>query len=410
MKIALLEWSCGGGLLDTAAGHASRSLCAEGWQMLTRLADGLVRAGLDAIVPVDLRAVSQSALHARAHVVDMSHFAPATSDAVLRRWAEIAAECEYAWVVAPEIDGLLPKILKGLQNEGSQLLNCRGEFLSNCSNKRSTAAALTAAGIPHPPTTSLAELDEAWLATTSLRDGSVGYGQADQRWVIKPVAGAGGAGQRLVTHAQLLQMKHSTVAIPLGNRGAESSTAQSLPPFAPPNTRITEPGPKAAADWLVQPWLLGQPASCTAIVDAQGERHWLPLVSQDFKSSTGEWTPSFIAARGPTGSAPQYVGCTYPSAQLPRAAPHALLGATLDALGPGAFGPVGIDLLFDPAAHTWTVIEVNARCTSSLLAMASAYRGNLVGDIFQLLTQACDAPMACLSGELSPFQFRVAQA
>lgn len=397
VRIALLEWSCGGGLLDTAAGHASQNLSAEGWQMLSRLADGLAGAGLDVVVPVDLRAIPQPALHARAHIVDISHLAPASSHAVQRRWAEIAAECEYVWVVAPEIDGLLPRILKGLQNEGNQLLNCRGEFLCKCSNKRSTAEALTAAGIPHPATTSLAELDETWLAATALLGDSGSHIQAHQRWIIKPVAGAGGAGQRLVSHTQLLHIKHSLAA------------AESLPSSAPPNTHSAESD--SAADWLVQPWLSGQPASCTAIVDAQGERHWLPLVSQDFgtSSSAGEWTPSFIAGHGPTTLAPPYIGCTYPCAELPNTAPHALLDATLDALGAGAYGPVGVDLLFDPIADTWTVIEVNARCTSSLLAIASAYRGNLVADIFQLLTRTCNTSAAGLSGDLSPFQFRVAQ-
>lgn len=398
VRIALLEWSCGGGLLDTAAGHASQNLSVEGWRMLCRLADGLADAGLDVVVPVDLRVIPQPALHTRAHIVDISLLAPATSHAVQRRWAEIAAECEYVWVVAPEIDGLLSRILKGLQNESSQLLNCRGEFLRKCGNKRSTAMALTAAGIPHPATTSLAELDETWLAATALPGDSGSRSQAHQRWIIKPVAGAGGAGQRLVSVAQLLHIKHRVAA------------TQSLPSSAAANTQSAESA--SAADWLVQPWLSGQPASCTAIVDAQGERHWLPLVSQDFETSSAadEWTPSFIAGHGPSTPAPHYVGCTYPCAELPRVAPRALLDATLDALGPGAYGPVGIDLLFNPAADTWTVIEVNARCTSSLLAIASAYRGNLVGDVFQLLTRTCNTSVAGLSSDLSPFQFRVAQA
>lgn len=379
MKIAVLEWSCGGGLLTTAAGKASERLCHEGWLMLKNLADGLAEAGLDVRVPVDLRGVPSAALRGRAHIIDVSCQTPTTFENILSRWVNIASECDYVWVIAPEIDGLLPRILERLRSEGEQLLNCHGDFLRNCSNKLLTAAALTAAGVPHPATRVLAEVDEAWLAATAPQDDSGDQHRANGRWVIKPASGAGGTDQRLVTRQQLRQLNHST-----------------------------------AVGWLVQPWLPGRSASCTAIVDARGKRHWLPLVSQDFGAAQPLDEPghSFARASGSAAFAPQYVGCTYPCSELPRVAPRAMLEAALDALGRGAYGPVGVDLLFNPITQAWTVIEVNARCTSSLTAMAAAYCGNLVGDIFRLLTASGDesgeTAVAELCERVSPFQFRVA--
>ena len=390
MKIALLEWSCGGGLLDAATGHASQELCAEGWQMLKSLADGLADAGMDVVVPLasmaDWQTAPRAALHTAARIVDLSHLAPANFSSALHCWAEIASECDYAWVIAPEIDGLLSRILHYLRRQGHLLLNCHGDFLRNGSDKRLTASALTAAGIPHPPTTRWAQVDEAWLAAAAVPGSSAGHSQTNPQWIIKPALGAGGAEQQMVTHAQLLHMRASSAAAP-----------------ATP-----------AADWLVQPWLSGQPASCTAIVDAHGQRHWLPLLSQDFESShwlaaPGSSCPtSGLVGDGLASPTPHYVGCTYPCPALPAAAPRQLLEDTLDALGPGAYGAVGIDLLFHSLTHAWTVIEVNARCTTSLLAMTSAYRGNLVGDILQLLTSSSPTPAARFSSHLRPFQFRVA--
>ncbi len=392
MKIAVLEWSCGGGLLTTAAGKASESLCREGWLMLSNLADGLAEAGCDVLMPVDLRGVPWAAARGRAHIIDVPCRMPTTFEKLLSRWAYIASECDYVWVIAPEIDGLLPHILERLRSEGQQLLNCQGEFLRNCSNKLLTADALTAAGVPHPATTVLAEFDEAWLVATASRREPGDQHQANARWVIKPASGAGGTDQRLVTRKQLRQLSYSTA-------DAWYSTKNYC-------------GSRDSYAWLVQPWLPGRSASCTAIVDARGKRHWLPLVSQDFRApqSLDEGTHSFMQASDSAAFAPQYVGCTYPCAELPSAAPRAMLEAALDALGRGAYGPVGVDLLFNSTTQTWTVIEVNARCTSSLTAMAAAYHGNLVGDIFRLLTESGEAAVAELPERVSPFQFRVASA
>ena len=85
-----------------------------------------------------------------------------------------------------------------------------------------------------------------------------------------------------------------------------------------------------------------------------------------------------------------------------------LLETTLDALGLAAYGPVGIDLLYDASTQAWTVIEVNARCTSSLVGLAQAYRGELALDIFKLLYRAeQNRQFADFTTSFNPFQFRI---
>ena len=375
MKIAILEWSCGGGLLGTTAGQAERGLASEGWQMLKQLVTGLTEAHVEVLAAVDRRAVPKADWSGLAQTVDLSRLAATSFEDVLRHWTEIAAQCDCAWIIAPEIDGVLPQVLERLRRDGHLLLNCCGAFLNNCADKRVTAHALKTAGIRHPPTIALADVDSAWIAQTASQATFAGRRGSEPQWIIKPGCGAGGAQQRLATGRQLLQ------AIP-----------------------------SATQAWLVQPWLAGHSASCTAIVDTHGKRHWLPLVSQDFRRAPSISAPTRDSATASrlAESPPRYIGCTYPSAALPQAAPSDLLEATIDALGPGAFGPVGVDLLFNPHTQAWTVIEVNARCTSSLLAMASAYRGNLVHDIFKLLTETSAASTDELCAKVRPFQFRIA--
>lgn len=388
MKIAVLEWICGGGLLDVPPEQIDGSLRAEGLAMLNALVSGLA-AEFEVVVPVDPRLVSTADLDPRAHridVLDPSYTPHLSPHDVFPRWAALAEPCDSAWVIAPEIDTALPRILDYLRGRGHKLLNCHGEFLRQCSDKRLTAECLTAAGLPHPPTRELEQIDEAWMNSTASNRST----SAETYWVVKPAAGAGGAGQRLVTRQQLWQLVRAAQA-------AFNSGSQSF----------------QFAEQIVQPWMEGRAASCSVIVDALGKRHWLPLVSQDFAHPEAERrTHDHFDLAGPIyKSPPQYIGCTCPLtelfSELPVEAPRELLEDTLDALGSGAFGPVGIDLLYHASTQSWTVIEVNARCTSSLVGLAQAYRGKLVLEMFNLLRQAEYGRFADFSPRFSPFQFRI---
>ncbi|MEO8271708.1 MAG: ATP-grasp domain-containing protein [Aureliella sp.] len=398
VKIAVLEWICGGGLLDIPAAQVAVSLRAEGLGMLNMLVSGLA-AEFEVFVPFDGRLVSAVDLDPRVNridILDLSYARQRSQLDVLHHWAAISQKCDVAWVIAPEMGTALPRSIEYLSGGGYKLINCRGEFLCNGSDKRLTAERLVAAGIPHPPTRALERVDEEWASSTAaaLRFASAATHSAEPLWIVKPAAGAGGEGQRLVDQEQLWQLV-------LADKVDLSSPSQ------------TTPLPRQ----IVQPWLLGQPASCMAIVDALGKRYWLPLVSQDFAIRESEHTlyEGVGSASRSVESPPEYIGCTYPftaacyepPGEAPLNAPHELLEATMDALGPGAYGPVGIDLLYHASTQTWTVIEVNARCTSSLVGLAQAYRGMLGRDMFNLLFQAGDGQFADFASRIDPFQFRI---
>lgn len=390
MKIAVLEWICGGGLLDIPPEQVDGSLRAEGLAMLRALVDGLVDE-VEVVVPLDLRLVSAADLNRRAEVIDVSSANLAAHPRTqndLPQWAVIAEQCDAAWVIAPEIDSALPRSLDYLRACGHRLLNCHGKFLRQCSDKRLTAECLSAAGIAHPPTRELEQIDQAWLNSTATKHSA----SATAYWIVKPVAGAGGADQLLVTQQQLWQLVHA--ANPRFDSRPQSFQC-------------------AEKEKIVQPWMEGRPASCSVIIDALGKRHWLPLVSQDFAHSeaAGESHAHFDLASPIDRSPPQYIGCTYPCNErisgIPLEAPHQLLDDTLDTLGYGAFGPVGIDLLYHASTQSWTVIEVNARCTSSLVGLAQACRGKLVLDVFNLLGHADQPQLADFAQRINPFQFRI---
>lgn len=390
--IAVLEWICGGGLLAVPPAQIDSGLRSEGWLMLNTLVDGLASAGMKVCVQLDTRLTAPGRLHPATHVVEVpshNYRLPPTDELLPPGWADLASACDYVWIIAPEIEGQLPRIIERLQGGGHKLLNCHGDFLRNSCDKRLTAQCLTAAGIPHPSTRPLEQIDEAWLdASAATATGSSAHAaQAwEEGWIIKPAAGAGGSGQRGVTREQLLQAAWGSAA-PAEYAGQLLESSRQL----------------------VQPWLPGRPASCSVIVDTFGKRHWLPVVSQDFlePESTQAHQQASLDPAQALWSPPRYVGCTYPCRELPADPPHELLDAVLDALGAGAYGWVGIDLLYDARCRTWTVIEVNARCTSSLVGLAPAYRGKLVPDIFNLLNGTVDRLSASFKSNFNPFQFRI---
>ena len=59
MQVAILEWICGGGLMDVLPEDVPPTSRAEGWAMLSTLVEGLHAGGLEVAVALDPRLVSQ---------------------------------------------------------------------------------------------------------------------------------------------------------------------------------------------------------------------------------------------------------------------------------------------------------------------------------------------------------------
>lgn len=386
MRVAVLEWICGGGLLSTPLDQLAHSLIGEGQAMLLTIINGLAAAAhsyrLELFVPIDRRLISDQTLAeigALAHIVDINQ---RCSSDCLEAWEALAKNCQASWLIAPEIDDRLAQVARRLRSNGCELFNCDEQFLRNASNKFCTAQLLYNSAIPHPPTNFLDSIDENWLdeAAQSALDqqANIERPHNETRWIIKPADGAGSQGVQIVDRNELLRIKNTLTT---------ADTRQ-----------LTQHATDAS---LVQPMLSGVAASCSAVIDRSGQAHWLPLVSQDFIIVD---LPKHDSTKiGPNSTTLRYLGCTFPALGLPPSAPEELLTNTIRAIQGVALGWVGIDLLYDPMHEQWWVIEINPRCTTSLVGLAAAYDGNLIGDMLGLQT----GNLSALSGGYSPISFRV---
>jgi predicted ATP-grasp superfamily ATP-dependent carboligase len=363
MKVAVLEWICGGGLVDEPPEQIPAGLRAEGWAMLCTLVDGLRGGGVEVAVAIDPRLISPPNLARLANQASIETVSDAVGCELPAIWSRLSQACDLTLVIAPEIDHALLHITETLRGQGAHLINCSADFIAVASDKLATARILHAQSVHHPPTRRLADIDANWLNATRT---SAAFGDAALPWVVKPSDGAGGDGQRLWDEQQLLRMQSQI---------AKQASGQS-----------------ALKKMLVQPWLRGSSYSCSAIVDAEGACHWLPIVSQDFTKAEDLTQP------------PKYVGCSIAAAENRIEVPMDLLNATVTALGGGAHGWIGVDLLYCGESDKWCVIEVNPRCTTSMVGLAQAYSGNLMMEMLEAAERGLDR----LAGDWTgPSTFRI---
>jgi predicted ATP-grasp superfamily ATP-dependent carboligase len=388
-SVAVMEWICGGGMSNIAqADQVPSGLRSEGAAMLLTIAEGLANAGVAVTVPLDVRLFQPRLIDRLSKIAEVIPIRTSNTREVESLWQALCTRSAWTWLVAPEIDDQLRCLAADLRAVGGQLINASEEFLANASDKLRTACRLYESGIAHPPTRSLRELDEQWLksigsklAASTLHAPTATENQISARgdsrlWCVKPADGAGGEGLRIVTTEELLQLKHACE----NSRGSGAINC-------------------AEDKWIVQPWLAGIATSCSAFVAPCGHTTWLPLVSQDFTAAAE------CSHRNGALLSPHYVGSTYPAPGISSTVPVALLDGTLKAMQGRAIGWIGIDLLFHPPTEQWWVIEVNPRCTSSMVGLAQAYQGNLVGDLCGWLTGRSPQPLA----DFQQSTFRVAR-
>ncbi len=341
MKVGVLEWVCGGGLSEQTSSQIQSELLHEGAAMLACLVDGFHAAGHQVSVPLDARlaghelAARDSFSATSTELIMLPLGQP--SDRIMDRWIRWAQSCDQTLIVAPECDGVLEDLLARLTGAGVSPINAQGSFLVRSADKLATSQVLAAAELPHPPTVSAAKLTERWC-----RD--VQASVSNEHWVVKPRWGAGGDGLSIFDDNQLSNWLRSQAPLPSEQVSAEQH---------------------ASEQFVVQPRISGQAYSCSAIVDAAGRPHWLPLVTQEFDNSPAR----------------QVTGAQLVDVESRLQAPGELLDRAWRALGTGASGWVGFDLHFDPSNERWTIIEVNPRCTTSIQLLQRAYSGNLVAEI-----------------------------
>ena len=229
---------------------------------------------------------------------------------LLTQWAELAAHCDLAILVAPELEECLCKAVSAVQ-VATPTINCSNEGLVAASDKWLTALELERLGLSTPPTMQLEAATPSWLESVETEEG----------WIIKRRDGAGGEGMRwLQDRAELkYEIEHAHDA---------SGCDRALP-------------------HIVQPKLPGEPFSCSAIVDAAGHWHWLPLTRQKLDRRLN-YVGSEICS-----SEPQQQQLRQALTKLANGWPKLMRGW------------IGVDLLLQKE-NVWSVVEVNPRCTTSM--------------------------------------------
>ena len=324
MKIGILEWICGGGLQETDPTQIAESLLNEGRAMLNAVAQDCLSCGHEVVTSVD------SGLIERLHLLELDSRiqmirSTGFTDDLPSSWWNIAAEADAVLVIAPEFSSILQNAISKLNPACKLLLNSSGNFLANTCDKLLTAQRLKSADIRHPETQLVCNVDSDWLEQHRCKSG---------RWIIKPRDGAGCDAIQLVDDNAV---RDALTAV----RASDS------------NSRM-----------LIQPLHSGSAFSRSAIVDAAGQAHWLPLVTQEF-------TP---------GDSMNYLGGKVldanESPSIDRL--NSILDATVVALRPGALGWIGVDLLYSDELNEWMVIEVNPRLTTSFTGLSASYGSGLM--------------------------------
>lgn len=67
-------------------------------------------------------------------------------------WADLAAQADVVWPVAPETHGLLARVVRLMREKCEHVVACGLEAVETCSSKLATAQRLAATALPHVPT------------------------------------------------------------------------------------------------------------------------------------------------------------------------------------------------------------------------------------------------------------------
>ncbi|MEM5436902.1 ATP-grasp domain-containing protein [Paraburkholderia diazotrophica] len=326
MKLWVYEYLTGGGIDRQFADNSSLA------DLSALVVEGRVMR--DAIVG-DLRqldGVHVSFASSRFETVDegVAHYRAKPGETMLEFVARAAREHDYAWIVAPECDGLMLDLADAVG--AGRWIGCTKEAIALASSKRATAQRLASRGIAVTPALDASRIDA----------------RTQRRWVVKPDDGAGG----LDTHAF---------------DDADDARAEYAARCA------------AGRDTVLQEWVDGDPLSVSLICDGRngGDGSRATLVSIN-RQRIG-------VAAAVAGHPGQVVG--FEGVEIGCIDRNGAQGRALDALAqqvaaavPGLRGFVGIDVVWHPSRGP-VVIEVNPRATVAYAGQSERLGRNLAADV-----------------------------
>jgi len=343
LRIAVFEYLCSSGAYqDSGPSGPYAELINEGAAMLLALCDDL--AGCQQTVCIALEPTLQAAWEHQAHrrsilkkikTHGITNGPDPSIQRVAQQWTTIAQGCDCAIVIAPELR-LLWQIILSMRNQGCKIVAPSDEFIRYASDKWETyrrwqtnqlltiPSALASDWIVDPNRMNSSELDS---------DG----------WVLKRRFTAGGTDMQRFSSSLQLQQAVSELQAP--------------------------------CDWIVQPWVLGTPASL-AVVGPLDRNTQQPLVigpcAQLFEPSTG----CYVGGYGPLQADSQRPE-TFAKSLLHTFADEATTDRN-DAMM--IDGWVGIDFLI-LSDNRWIPLEINARLTSSYLGYRKQFGPLLANSI-----------------------------
>ncbi len=348
MRIAVLEWLSGGGLSTESEqpSQSHSSLKREGCAMVLTLCGGLSPSGCEVLVPWsydracsdqerDLVSLRRNLLldsNPRVRLLSMNP--TSTTDELLEAWSGIADQADWTIVIAPECDGILQNCVATLRQQvGDRLLTSCGPFLNATCSKLATAEKLSHAGLVHPATIPIDQANESWQRQH--RQDDVQHGP---RWIVKPDDGAGCEALKIVDTNELNRLRRSSRQLADPGRPSHEARVGTID--------------------IVQPYLCGDAMSICVTAKA-GELTWFPLCQQLLHpvNSSSHQSLSYIRSQPCMQEIPPALRDTVQRA--------------LGALGSGAMGWIGIDLLCCKKQSQWVVIEINPRFTTSVVGLAA---------------------------------------
>ncbi len=379
MKVAVLEYLCGGGLCKAGAdsyplgsNELFEPLFREGLSMLCALACDLSLCGhevhlcLDqkALVGDGARSLGQIPSHAHVHYV---------ANGWKSRWREIALQCDRVIVIAPELHDELNCIVAELRSAGAQVVASDHSFIHATSDKLLTANCLVQAGVPHPTTQLLSDFRRA----KQRRESSNQIGDAVPV-TLKRRDGAGCADMMVFCDGGALM------------RWLERE----------PRTNWCDD------QWIVQTWLSGRAASVAII----GGDRWQIVGTMEQRITLrsderthGAWAVEYCGGAGPIESLFQERSVAVPWVS------RALCGwvnQVRSALPDGGYGWIGIDLVVcdtPEGSSECVLIEVNPRLTTSYLGYRQWYGHRLADCILGCIDLS--ELQHSIPGELKPIAF-----
>lgn len=337
MRIFLSEFVCGGAL---SGQPLPPSLRAEGeamWRAI--LADFAALPGCEVVTTCDSRLIPPVG----AQVVRID--AAAEEQAAFER---LSRESDAAYVIAPELDGLLRDRCESMASVSRRPLNSTPAVTALCSDKFSLARHLDRERITTIPTDLLNEAG-AVIAPERLRFPCV----------VKPRFGAG---------SQSIFLCRSPVELDEHRR------------------EYDVPRPEMQA--IVQPFVAGRTLSVAAFVDSATAEPALILPPAEQRLSTDgrfRYLGGAISKPGNSGLSDEQI------ADL-----QGLVAVTCRTI-PGLRGYAGFDLLLtEESPARLVLVEINPRLTTSYLGYRRLARGNLAAG---LLDPNSVAGMTCTPGE-----------